>query len=64
MLKILKNANLYINGDFLKKDIAFNEKIVEIGDNLKGDVEINFSENISHLVLLIYISTAEVELMR
>ncbi|MBE6739660.1 MAG: N-acetylglucosamine-6-phosphate deacetylase [Ruminococcaceae bacterium] len=43
MLKVLKNANLYIDGKFIKKDILIDEKIVEIGDNLKAETEIDLS---------------------
>ena len=44
MLKILKNAFVYLDGKFERKDIAVDEKIVEIGENIKGENEIDFSE--------------------
>ena len=41
MLTVLKNANVYINDSFVKKDIAISQKIERIGNNLSGDKEID-----------------------
>ncbi len=43
MLKVFKNANVYIDGKFVVKDVAVREKIIEIGENLKGECEIDLS---------------------
>ena len=41
VLTVLKNGNVYLDGKFVKCDVLFDEKIVEIGQNLAGENEID-----------------------
>ncbi|MBQ5590425.1 MAG: amidohydrolase family protein, partial [Clostridia bacterium] len=40
-MTVLKNGNVYLDGSFKKCDILFDERIVEIGQNLVGETEID-----------------------
>ena len=41
VLTVLKNGNVYLDGKFQKCDVLFDEKIVEIGQDLAGENEID-----------------------
>jgi len=41
VLTVLKNGNVYLDGSFKKCDILFDKKIIDIGQNLVGETEID-----------------------